>query len=236
MKQQESHPSFYALDLYAVGARKGELAAHVAHCGRCLAYVEDVAAAAAAPADLVERALRSAPERRAPRTRRLAALAGGLALAAAALLTVMRVPGADPTRPERADGTTSVRGGPAVAVYVKRGGQVTLWDGKQPLLAGDRIRLKVIPDGYRELGVFRAADGGGALEPLYRSSIDPMAESTLPVAWQLDDEPGAETLVVTLSRKPVNASQVVRARAAREADVWLRRLVIRKTPREGGQP
>ncbi|MFY0564212.1 hypothetical protein ACN28E_10205 [Archangium lansingense] len=50
------------------------------------------------------------------------------------------------------------KGNPAVALYVKTGDTVRLWDGESPVAEGDLLRLKVMPEGFTRLTV-AAAEG-----------------------------------------------------------------------------
>ncbi|HUS66177.1 MAG TPA: hypothetical protein VMZ28_16605 [Kofleriaceae bacterium] len=186
-----SHPSFLALDRAALGAALDPAArAHVDGCERCQAHV-----------DRVQRAEPPAPWLRALPPARPAwrswRWGGGLALAAAtacALLLLVRARGRGDD--DRAGaGATTAKGAPEVLLHIKRGDSVTTWDGAAPVIPGDRLRLEIAPSGYRRVQVIGS---GGAL--LHDAPL--RAPGLLPVAWEVDDQPGPETLTVILTDHP----------------------------------
>src|SRR5213075_554773 len=79
------------------------------------------------------------------------------------------------------------------------------WDGKQALAGGDRLRIKVDPAGYRRVEVY-SVKTPEAPELLYSGSVTPAQSVTLPDAWEIDSEPGAERLMVVFSNEPVKPS------------------------------
>jgi hypothetical protein len=217
------HPSFLALDRHAVrpldGSTVGE---HVERCPACRSHVERVRSSGPVP-DWA-RDLSRAPARASLRWSWLAAAA---ALAAGVLVIALR-----PARPHDPESTT-VRGSAAVGVYVRRGSRVFLWDGRQPVVAGDRIRLKVIPEGFAYVTVLTRETSGGErrLRVLFAAEVDPGRESVLPAAWQIDAAPGPETLIVSLSQGPLAPGEIVRAEHRADAAIWVRRLELPKASR-----
>lgn len=179
------HPSYLELDRIALGAAPGE---HVASCPRCRAYVDSVAPIDGAAPGWVG-ALAGGPRR--PRWRWLGG--GAMVLAVATIALVVAWP-----RPSRRPASTA-KGGPAVAVHIKRGDHVFTWDGRAAIQPGDRLRLEVSPAGFAHVGVFTPT--GERLLPLYHAELPGTA--VLPPAWEVDRAPGPEILVVVLSDRPV---------------------------------
>jgi hypothetical protein len=89
----------------------------------------------------------------------------------------------------------------SVWIYVKRGVETRLWDGKQPLLVGDRVRLKVDPGRYRHLAVYAKSEEQTPVL-LFSGPLSPGENATLPDAWEIDDSPVAERLFVVFSAEP----------------------------------
>src|SRR2546423_8709392 len=117
-----AHPSFLELDMHALGASNTAIAAHVQSCARCQAHCSRLQ-----PPPLPGWAQKLAQEKRCfgswSRVWRLAALC------AAAVVVLVILP-KSLRRPE-----PGVKGSPSVAVYMKRGAAVRLWDGEEPVLA-----------------------------------------------------------------------------------------------------
>jgi len=184
-----AHPSYLALDRAALGAELDPAArAHVDGCARCQAHVER-ARRPEPPAPW----LRALPPARAP-SRRAWRWGGGLALAAAACAFLLFARARRDAHDDRA-GATTAKGAPEVLLHIKRGDAVTTWDGAAPVVPGDRLRLEIAASGYRRVQVIGA---GGAL--LHDAPL--RAPGLLPVAWEVDDQPGPETLTVILSDHP----------------------------------
>jgi len=224
------HPSFLALDRLAVADRADPATqGHVAVCARCARYVALVRAGQ----DVAPSAL----ERRKPASRWWAALAAAALFggAAAALVVSTRAGFRSPG----ADTYTSTKGYPTVALYVKRGERVFLWSTGERVLPGDRLRLEVAADGFSHVTVLAKPSGsrlGQKLERVYDAPIDARKPTLLPTAWQVDDAPGDETLLVFLTRAPLGEqalSEALRQPAASD-DVWVERLVLPKPSDAGG--
>jgi hypothetical protein len=90
------------------------------------------------------------------------------------------------------------KGFASVWIYVKHGPNTELWDGKRPLFAGDRLRLKLDPGRFRHVAVY-SVKGPDTPTLLYAGNVTPAESTTLPEAWEVDSEPGAERLVVAFS-------------------------------------
>jgi hypothetical protein len=240
------HPSVFALDRAALGDASPSVTRHVATCEPCRARLLALADPAPLPAALEHRLRREAPARRArwPWARR--AWTGGLAAAAAALALIAvvdRWPRGDAPAARVGAGGGSVaaaptieevhdttKGGRAVGVFVRRGGKTFLWDGRQPVRAGDALRLEVVPDGLGFVQVFSEVDGPGgpSLQHLHQAAVPPRSGGVLRVAWQVDGASPREVLVVVLSRAPLDVDAArAAARATRpDADTWVSRLVL----------
>lgn len=211
------HPSFLQLDRLALGAADPQVAAHVASCDSCRAHLGRLEQPVPLPAWVREAA--ETPRR--PRWLRLFAPGLGLVAAAAAVLLVVQSRAVGPAY----DGT---KGAPTVGIYIERAGQVSLWNGVQPLRPGDRIELKVAPDGYRHLTV-AGLDHQSPVQ-LYQGTVAPTGETTLPRSFRLDDSPGDEQLLVLFSDAPVTGAELreVFAHPPRSKSRWAVLLVLPK--------
>lgn len=184
-----AHPSFLELDRAALGVDIAAPArAHLDACARCRQHVEAMRRSEPPPAWVRHLAPARAP-------RRAWLWGGGLALATACavLLLVARR-----SAPDDAARFTTVKGAPTVLLHVKRGETVATWDGRATVAPGDRLRLEVAPAGYRRIRVLGAR---GAV--LHDAPLGAVA-ALLPVAWQVDDQPGPETLTIFLTDHPVD--------------------------------
>ncbi len=163
--------------------------------------------------------------------------------AAAALLFYFRS-GPAPRPPDRqpvVDSPDSVRekGEPAIAVYLKRDDRVWLWDGRTSVRAGDKLRLKILAAGYDHVAV--AAPAAQRLRILYSGRLD-STETLLPKSWEIDAQPGAETLYVFLSRRPLTEGELPRPTeksadpAVQPGAVWQKLLFLPKSERETHAP
>jgi hypothetical protein len=206
-----SHPSFLDLDRLALGEASPDVRAHAARCAACAAHVERMRAAPPLPEWARAVALPRTP--RGAGRFRLRWLSGLVAAGAAAAAAVVFVVPAEKAL------YVAPKGMPSVALYVLRDDRAALWNGTDPLRAGDRIRLKVAPEGYGWLAV-SAMTPGGSRGLLHQARIDPGAEYLLPESWRLDAAPGPERLHIALDVQEVDP-----ARAA-----WSTTLEIPKEP------
>jgi hypothetical protein len=189
------HPSFLALDRAHLGTAAPAVLAHLAGCEVCRSHVESPLSVPGAPSfAALERAIAA---RNKPRARWLWA-AASLAAAACALLLV--VTHRSPDASSGADAYVGAKGFRSVWIYVRRGTETLLWDGKRRLLPGDRLRLKVDPGGYHRVAVYA---GGPAPTLLFSGDLTPGQNLTLPEAWEIDDSPTDEQLLVVFSDAPV---------------------------------
>lgn len=190
-----AHPSFLALDRAHLGMPSSDLAAHLALCEQCRSYVaQPETEASASGFAAVQRALELDRAKARPARWRWA-LAPALALGCGLLLFVThRGPSATPID----EVYVGAKGFRSVWIYVKHGADTELWDGKQRLSLGDRVRLKVDPGSYHYLTVYALSDAKEA-ERLYAGPLAPGQNLTLPDAWEVDESPAAEQLYVVFS-------------------------------------
>jgi hypothetical protein len=188
------HPSFLALDRAHLGLASPAILAHLSSCEACRNYVESPSSAASASGFS---ALQRAIERQNQPSKWLWA-AASLAAAACALLLVVthRSPDARPG----ADVYVGTKGFRSVWIYVKRGAETVLWDGKRPLSPGDHLRMKVDPGNYHQLAVYSL---GQSPTLLYSGRLTPGQNLILPDAWEIDDSLSDEQLLVVFSDNPV---------------------------------
>jgi hypothetical protein len=189
---QSAHPSYLQLDRAALGGGSNELRAHLAGCPECRAYLDGLTDAPP-ESGLFELRRRVEHQGRVNRRRWWAVLP---AAAAVGLLLA----GLRPGEPRRSGEQPylGAKGFASVWIYVKRGASTQLWDGKEALLVGDKLRLKVDPGRFHHVQVY-SLKNVAAPELLYEGDVRPEESFTVPDAWQLDAEPGAERIVVILS-------------------------------------
>ena len=239
------HPSFLALDRAALGSRTAGINQHLAQCVRCRAHVERIADPGPAPA--LGR-LRVAARPTVRRPSRMAWFNGLTTAAAVAVLLLVVLVGrersqigpADPVVARAAPaGETydTVKGGRAVGVYVLRGRHTFLWNGSEPVIPGDAIRLKLVPEGMTQVHVFSLGSGiAGEMTLLHRAAIAPDRDALLDAAWKVDGAGDREVLIVVLSSRPLSlASAQAAARSGGMGDaLWVARLILPK--RRAPQP
>lgn len=224
------HASFYQLDRLACGRSiSAAVKTHVESCKQCEQYVAKLQQPQSVPAwarqlDDGARAM--------PRTWWWA-WAGGLAstVAIAALVLVFR---SGETRLGPHDEYTTVKGSPSVGVYLKTENGVTLWNGQTPVAPGDKLRLKIVPDGYHHVAVFAesAHYKKRRYALLYEGRVSPHGELMIPAAWEVDASPGAEVIVVVMGEEPIGKSDIPRRHGGSDTQgLWSTRLVIQKSSR-----
>ena len=181
----ETHPSFLELDRHALKASSEATPLHVTACAECQAYLGRLQMEVALPAWVAN----PRPPRAVTGRWRLFALAGTFAVTSVAGIVAYPAAGFG-THPaievEKANA-------PGLALYIRRGDRVILWDAREPVYPGDSLRLQIAPMGFRHV---RVTSKG---EYLYDGDLQSGAADFLPVSWKVDDAPGAETLDVTLS-------------------------------------
>ena len=191
------HPSFLALDRVFLGHAMPEIAAHLQECAECRGYLESLPQlSAAADFSAVRRALEGKP--RFP----LAWLLSPLALAVVASAVLLYTTGREPQLDPREGVYVGAKGFRSVWIYVKRGTDTQLWDGKRALLAGDRVRLKIDPGEYHHVQIYSLSEPGNPIS-LYQGPLVPGQNLTLPEAWEIDDSAAPEQLLVVFGHAPV---------------------------------
>jgi hypothetical protein len=235
-----SHPSFIALDRLAQGgSADAALRAHVAACAHCRTHLA-THASSPEPHPGLAAAARARSERSwflkggsSLRARRWFIASGGLAAVGLVALFAWRPTGEGESRP---GGYVGSKGGPSVWIYVMRGSELSLWDGREAVGPGDRVRIKVDPQGYARVQVFREGRAVGKLERLYADALDPARVITLPPTWAVDEAPEAERLVVIFSQRAIAVEEAERVVARPPEGLWMRRFVLTKTAAQGSQP
>ncbi len=201
------HPSPFALDTFHVDSTaQPKLAEHITACAQCQDYLGSYPSVAMTPSIAQ---LRATPRR----SRWWWAMLAAPAMASVLFFTV----------PSTENGIRA-KGLPSVAVYVKHGADVALWDGERSIAAGDSLRLRVTGAGYHFVAV---EDAQG--DVLYQGDIG--AELLLPVSFAADAAGDEEKLVVILTSKNATPETMDKARTTplRGATVWSTILVLPKT-------
>ncbi|AKU91399.1 hypothetical protein [Vulgatibacter incomptus] len=200
------HPSFLVLDRLALGEDLPEVRRHVGACTSCSAHLArvDPGELPHLP-DLRDRLRRQNMVTVLPATRRPRLWAGiaGPALAAGVALgwfghARVAEPPADET-----PGWIAAKGAPSVAIYVKRGERVRLWDGATALQPGDRLRVRITPESYTHALLAMWDPASGSWTPLFEGEVPGSGPFFVPGTWELDPAPGAERLAIALDRGPV---------------------------------
>jgi hypothetical protein len=209
------HPSFLQLDRLASGIADTAVAAHARHCPECTAHLGRCEPPVAIPAWV-----RELP---APREsgfwRRWAAL--GVLVTASLLIAVL----------PRSHEEVTAKGSPAVAVYFRRGDHVSLWDGVQPLQAGDAVQLKVQSGGFSQVTVGSVESG----QVLYQGAAQADAATLLPQAFTLDAAARDEALLVVFSQKPLSPDELRAAHEKLQCDGKLWTTVLDLTKAGGAR-
>ena len=139
-----------------------------------------------------------------PRSRLRRSLALGGALAAAACFAIFVLPSSGITPNTEHGGYVGTRGSTTVALYLKRDGEVRIWDGNTALAPGDKIRLEVAPGDFTNVAVFLAPAGELTEPTLLHSTVLTSQEPTLlEPTWKVDENGSDETLLIVLSTNRV---------------------------------
>lgn len=220
-----AHPSMLQLDAMALGAGDESTATHVRGCARCSAHAARVQQELPVPAWVRDI---GRPRRARVRNRWWLyrwSLIGAVVLFAAGsvLLREQRLK-------HGAQWEGGSKGMPSIAVYIKRDGTVSLWDGLAPVQAGDALQLKVAAKGYSRITVAALQDG--TLSELYAGAAS--GEGMLPRSWTVDEAPGPEVLLVAFSSAPLTKAGQAAALATlpRTREIWATRLEFVK---KGGE-
>ncbi len=216
MVETTSCPSHLELARIAAGVSGSPFAGHVESCQRCSSGLARLQQPVAVPDWARGLAEKGQPGWVFQWRWLVAATAGVLAV-----LVVISLPPRPPTEP-----SITAKGAPSVAVYVKRGDSVMLWDGQRRMLPGDRLRLKVFPEGFGQVAAVAIVDG--AFKVLYRGAVPPGVESFLPASWKVDVTPAPNHLGVVFSLTPLGDGELEAAlRDERRSDVvWTTSFVL----------
>lgn len=198
------HPSFLTLDRHALGEPTPVVTSHLTTCAACRAHVEAVMVAAPVPARVLE--LRPTPAPRWFELRWLQVLVPLVATAVLAVVLINRTP----------DDDVRAKGSPTAVAWVKRGDDVSAWNGA-PLVPGDAVRFQVVLEHFTRVTVIDAT----SKTVLYEAVVT--KETTTP-AWTLDATPGGDVVWVVLSNEAVTPAIVD---SCDGAAVWCRRFELR---------
>lgn len=199
-----SHPSFLALDLHATGQPDPAVEVHVAQCDRCRGHLGRLGLPVAVPAWVT-----APPAARRPAWYRPLAAVLGLAAASVALGVIsLRLDD---------DAKVTAKGAPAVRVHVKRGSETWVWNGVQPLRAGDALQVEVAPSRLKHLALANRV-GPGPFAVLHRAELSADAPVMTPLSWTIDADPRTEELLVVVSAAPVPESELATLAAAPSSD------------------
>jgi hypothetical protein len=126
-------------------------------------------------------------------------------------------------------GELGAKGAPSVAIYVKRGEVVSLWDGRAAFAPGDALRLKISPQGFDRVAV--ASLQGDNVTELYAGLVSARGESVLPPSWTLDAAPGPDALLLVFSHAPLSEDGLrqVAERLPRTKEIWATRLTLTRS-------
>ncbi|AKT38551.1 hypothetical protein [Chondromyces crocatus] len=266
MNHPDQHPSFLELDRLALDAATSpETQAHVAACPTCQRHLASRESAPLADLPALQQRARAAAAARdltgprrivqLPAVRRLLWAGPSLAAAAAVILFVLFRPQVHvdvPHDPATSGEFTTIKGSASALLHIKRGEHLFVWDGLAPVQPGDKLRLEVAADGFTHVTVLAAPPPSAPGAPpapfassvpqapapvvLYSAAIDPERPVALPKAWEVDDSPGPESLVVVLSAAPLDPTLALDALRTPRDGVWIQRFDLSKLPRQEGTP
>ena len=240
------HLSSLALDTLRLGQPAQESQrAHLASCATCAAELRGEEATLELPPWLGA-AMNGThgrplglglgqPATRARRLRWMGLSAGSLVLAGAAALMLMRLPSRpmearDEVHDDRQRPGVREKGfTPATRLYVKRGDEVWVWDGKRRIRPGDRLRLEIHAAGFTHVSV-ASTPAAGTVSPtlLHQGYLDAGA-ALLPISFKVDEQRGPEVISVVLADGPIPAGAHDRAaRDPSELTTWRKVLVLEK--------
>jgi hypothetical protein len=194
-----THPSYLQLDRFSLGFVSDDVAHHLESCAACRSHVQSLSRTP--HSGLTDVTARLERQRRS--RRRVWWTASSALAAAACLLLMLGRFGLAPA--EDKPSYVGTKGLVSVWIYVKRGQTTQLWDGKQAVVAGDRLRIKVDPAGYDRVAVYSVQDPD-APSLLYAGAVVPGRNTALPAAWEIDAEGPAEHLIVVFSQGVVEPS------------------------------
>lgn len=217
--EEQRHVSTFALGLHFVDGTDAAVAAHVASCAACSAYLDGLRALDADGTRLaVPRARKVTSLRRyvAPATAVLA-LAAGLALWGRSRSVV------DETY-------VGVKGAPALQVLVRDADQTRIWDGHSAVHAGDAVALHVACEQLEHVTV--TTEDRHGLVRLWDGPC-PKPPAALPFTLRVDDQPGREHFAVVMAKARLDdlALRAALRMSTRAADVWVFAVELPKETR-----
>src|SRR5262245_20329133 len=211
---ESNEPTTFALDLYFAAGTQGDatIAAHVASCARCAAYLAQLSL-------LQQTALVPPIAAQRPRRRsrpRLLAISAAVSACAAVVVWL------------RSGDYVGSKGVPAVQVLVRGSDQARVWDGKTPLHPGDAIALRTACDRFARVAVAVPRNASGDWSRVFEGRCS--ESEPLPFTLVADDKPGSERIEVVFSSAALDDAALRRAleRGERSETVWVNEVVLTK--------
>ena len=196
-----NHPSFLALDRAHLGLKAPDVAAHLERCQTCRQYLESLAMPQPSPSFALRKRALEHERKGFGRSR----VFGAASLVAAACVALLWVQQSKNDAARVSEVYVGEKGFRSVWIYVRRGAETQLWDGKRPVIPGDRLRLKIDAGSFHRVEVYSSSEPHDPTR-LFESALTPGQTLTLPDAWEIDDTPDAERLFVVFSDAPVTPS------------------------------
>jgi hypothetical protein len=225
---QLRHLSPLELDLYFASAAEGdparrEIERHLEGCPACQQYLAALQELDALPPRPIAPPL-PIPAR-GPRLGWIISGAGALALAAGIALVGPRGTG---------DLYVAQKGAPAAQVLLRSDGRTRIWNGRDPVHAGDALAFRVACEGFARVTVATAGATPERPTRVFEGAC-PTDAQPLPFSLVVDDAPGAESVAVILSHDPLDDRALggAVAGAPKTKSVWALPFVLTKT--EGGK-
>jgi len=209
------HASSFELDVHFADGQDAAVAAHVATCPACAAYLEALRAldgdGTRLPVPVPAPAQRTSTVT--PLRRFVAPAAAVLALAAGLALWARSRNVTDETY-------VGVKGAPALQVLVRDSAQTRVWDGHSAVHAGDAVALHVACEQLEHVTV-TTTDAHGLVR-LWDGPC-PRPPAALPFTLRVDDQPGRERFAVVLAKQQLEEPALREALRtnARAADLWV---------------
>jgi len=225
MTTNEEHLSMFELDLFfASNAVDARIAEHVAGCERCSGYLAELDTLQQNPPSWATRrgGLTGRSRRSRPRARVLTLAA---ALAVLGGVTFWLVSSRDTDAP-----LVAIKGSPAVQLLVRRGEETRSWDGASSVQPGDALGLRVACEGFSQVTVAVASQGGSGDWAQLFSIACPSAGAALPFTLVVDEVAGRERVAVVFSRSPFGAAELGAAIGQQRLDAgaWVTRFELDK--------
>ena len=197
--QTTAHPSFLALDRAHLGqGSAADVLSHLEGCEACRGHLESLTSPGTSSGFAAVQQAIEKNQRRLP----FFWVWAPVSLAAVACCLFLFVGRHQPDAGRDEEVYLGSKGFLSVWIYVKRGSETELWDGKKPLASGDRVRLKVDPGKYHRVEVYSLSTDRNPTQ-IYAGDATPGQSLTLPEAWEVDDSPAAERLFVVFGDAPI---------------------------------